>query len=469
MVKTQFRSLMEWLKRVITQPRNELSRWQRTVRFGYDLGRYGARQLREDRATQMAGALAFRTLFSLLPVFVVGTIVIKAIGGFDQFKERIAEVFKALGMDSVTVQAVAANGAEQVGSTGEVQTLSQWLLTIISQVEHINLAAITWVGVAVLIYSAISLMVTIENSFNSVYRAPGGRAWMRRFPIYFTTLVLGPTIIAMSVYLNNNFNAAIADHSGWWNLVRVAPFIWTFFITWLVLFAIYKWMPHTAVSFRPAAVGAFVAAILVEIGKRTLGAYMEGALSIQQLYGSLGLIPLFMFWVYLMWLVVLFGLEVAATLQMLGGRQLEELEQRKETTGLVDPASILLVMQIVAERFKLGQPTTARQVVEEVGIAEVTVVYMFDRLVEASFLHRLERADGAVALAQPPDQLSADQLIEIGFKMVDEASPGRKSALLTKLRDAQRKLAQQVTLANLAGTSTSTVTPATMTDQAPSE
>ena len=126
-------------------------------------------------------------------------------------------------------------------------------------------------------------------------------------------------------------------------------------------------------------------------------------------------------------------------------------------------------MQTVAERFKLGQPTTARQVVEEVGIAEVTVVYMFDRLVEASFLHRLDRGDGAVAMAQPPDQLSADQLIEIGFKMVDEASPGRKSVLLTKLRDAQRKLAQQVTLANLAGTSTSTVTPATMTDQAPSE
>ncbi len=458
---------MEWLRRVITQPRNELSRWQRTVRFCYDLGRHGARQLREDRAPQMAGALAFRTLFSLLPVFVVGTIVIKAIGGFDQFMARIADIFEALGMNSVTVQAVNTPGAEQVVS--ESQSLSDWLIAIISQVEHINLAAITWIGVAVLIYSAVSLMVTIENSFNSVYRAPGGRAWMRRFPIYFTILVLGPTAIAMSVYLNNSFNAAIADQEGWWNLARAAPFIWTFFVTWLVLFALYKWLPHTAVSYRPAAAGAFVAAILVEIGKRTLGAYMEGALSIQQLYGSLGLIPLFMFWVYLMWLVVLFGLEVAATLQMLGGRQLEELEQRKEATGIVDPASILLVMQVVAQRFKQGQPTTARQVVEEVGIAEVTVVHMFDRLVEASFLHRLDRDDATVALAQPPDQLSADRLIEIGFKMVDETTPGRNSALLTRLRDAQRKLAQQVTLATLAGPSTSTATAATMTDQAPSE
>ncbi|MEE9128602.1 MAG: YhjD/YihY/BrkB family envelope integrity protein, partial [Phycisphaerales bacterium] len=184
MADSGIRLVVDWLRRVVTQPLDELNRWQKTVRFCYDLGRHGARQLREDRAPQMAGALAFRTLFSLLPVFVVGTIVIKAIGGFDQFMERIKDLFAALGLAEVKM---ASTGA------GEPQSLSDWLLGFVSQVKDLNLAAITWIGVAVLIYSAVSLMVTIENSFNSVYRAPGGRAWMRRFPIYFTVLVLGPT------------------------------------------------------------------------------------------------------------------------------------------------------------------------------------------------------------------------------------------------------------------------------------
>ncbi|MEE9128603.1 MAG: YhjD/YihY/BrkB family envelope integrity protein, partial [Phycisphaerales bacterium] len=301
-------------------------------------------------------------------------------------------------------------------------------------------------------YSAVSLMVTIENSFNSVYRAPGGRAWMRRFPIYFTVLVLGPTAIAMSMHLNNTFNAALSDHEGWWNLLRAAPVVWTFFVTWIVLFAIYKWIPNTGVSYRPAAFGALIAAVLVELGKRTMGAYLEGAISIQQLYGSLGLIPVFMFWVYLMWLVVLFGLEVAATLQLLGGRRLDELEQRKEPTGLIDPASILLITQVVAERFERGQPTTPRHAGEETGVAEQIVRRMFDRLVEAGYLHRLDRDDAAVTLARPPEQVSADRLIEIGFAMVDEVGSGRRSALVQRLREAQRHLAGQVTLAALVRT-----------------
>ena len=71
MLRDRLESLVSWLRRVITQPFGELNRWQRAVRFGYDLGRFGARQLKHDRAQHMAAALSFRTLFSLLPVLVV--------------------------------------------------------------------------------------------------------------------------------------------------------------------------------------------------------------------------------------------------------------------------------------------------------------------------------------------------------------------------------------------------------------
>ncbi|MCZ6850516.1 MAG: YihY/virulence factor BrkB family protein, partial [Planctomycetota bacterium] len=238
------------------------------------------------------------------------------------------------------------------------------------------------------------------------------------------------------------------------NLLRAAPVVWTFFVTWIVLFAIYKWIPNTGVSYRPAAFGALIAAVLVELGKRTMGAYLEGAFSIQQLYGSLGLIPVFMFWVYLMWLVVLFGLEVAATLQLLGGRrQLDEIEQQRQLAGVVDPASVLMVMQVVAENFATARPATARQIADETSIAETTVIEMLQRLVEAGILHRLDRPDVAVALARPPQDVCADQLIEIGFRMVDEGSVGRRPALLHQLREVQKSLAGQVTLAMLATTS----------------
>ena len=129
-------------------------------------------------------------------------------------------------------------------------------------------------------------------------------------------------------------------------------------------------------------------------------------------------------------------------------RHLEEIESR-ERTGLVDPTSVLLVMQYIARQFDHSQPTTAREIANEIALPESTVVQMIEYLIAAGILHRLDRDDGAVALARPPDQVSADELIEVGYRLADEGVE-RRSALIERLRDAQKSLAGQVTLAALA-------------------
>ncbi len=78
MLRRNANAAFHWLKRVVSQPREELNRWQQAARFAYDLGRFGARQLRHDQAPQMAAALAFRALLGLVPVLVVGTVLILA-------------------------------------------------------------------------------------------------------------------------------------------------------------------------------------------------------------------------------------------------------------------------------------------------------------------------------------------------------------------------------------------------------
>jgi membrane protein len=195
--------------------------------------------------------------------------------------------------------------------------------------------------------------------------------------------------------------------------------------------------------------GSLVAVILLQFGLRTLGAYLQNAFAISQLYGSLGLIPLFMFWVYLMWLAVLFGLEVSATLQMLHGRRLEEMERKRELTGLVDPTSIVWVMEIIAARFHQGRSTTGQLVSDETQIPRPTVARMLERLVDAQLLNRVEHSDDAVCLARPPEQIAAQQLVEIGYSLVDVGETRGKSHLFERLRQAQQALAHEMTLASL--------------------
>jgi hypothetical protein len=150
-----------------------------------------------------------------------------------------------------------------------------------------------------------------------------------------------------------------------------------------------------------------------------------------------------------MWLAVLFGLEVAATVQMLQGRAFEEVQDKKPQNGLVDPVQVLNVMEIISERFNKGLPTASREISDETCIPENLVVMMIDRLAKAGLVHRIEGAEQHVTLARPPDQVSGETLLEIGYDMVDEGGVGRISTIVGRLREVQKRLARQATLASL--------------------
>jgi membrane protein len=305
------------------------------------------------------------------------------------------------------------------------------------------------VGLAIIVYAAIGLMVTIENSFNIIYRAPGGRRWTRRVPLYWFLLTVSPVLVGVASYLNNQFTGWIASVDTWQWLLFTVRSLWSFALAWLFMFAVYALVPNSTVAARPALAGALVAAVLLGIGKHTLGAYLGNAFSINQLYGSLGLVPLFMFWVYVMWLAVLFGLQVSATLQMLHGRSLDEMNHPHAGVGMVDPASVLTVMQAIGEHFVAGQPVTPRQLADVTAIPELTIARMIERLIEKEWLHRVERPETAVSLAKPPEQMEAKELLEIGFGMLDEVGQRRCSILVKQLRDAQQTVLDGMTLAAL--------------------
>ncbi len=262
-----------------------------------------------DRAMQMAAALSFRTLFGLLPVMVVATVLVKALGMEEYYLGPLGKLFSFLGLNHVSIIPPADSGLARA------TTLDVWLQDRVRDAGQINVAAIGWVGVSLTLYAAISLMVTIENCCNIIYRAPHGRAWTNRVPIYWFVLTISPLMVIFSTFIDSRFQSTMVDlHLFGW-LTSLAGTAWTLFALWVLMLSAYMLFPNTRVHPKPAMIGALVSAVLLATGKRTMGAYLENAMSLSQLYGSLGLVPLFMFWVYVMWLAVLFGLEVSALLQ----------------------------------------------------------------------------------------------------------------------------------------------------------
>lgn len=440
----RIRKALAWLRQAVTEPQRNLDEFQQRVRRAFEVGRYSLRHLSQDRAPQMAASLAFRTLFGILPVLVVTTIAARSLLG-DRFQSAIKQLIDQLGLNEVQILPPTVGDETVVEPVG----LGSWLDGIVATASQIDVSALGWVGMAVVVFSAIWVMVTIENSFNSIYRARTGRGWARRFLVYWCVITIGPVMLGVMPWVWGQLSTLISTLPRWYWLavtIRVASSVLMF---WGFMLVVYLWVPNARVQFKPALIGALVAAILLEIGKRSLGVYMQNAFSVSSLYGSLGLIPVFMFWMYLMWMFVLFGLEVAAILQALRGRAIQSM-QEDELGGLLDPGSILPVMACVSRGFQSGGLTSETRIVTETGLRPEVVSLMLERLEQRGYLHEVDGGQGFV-LARPPEQIRASELMDVAFELVDETATGRVlPPILERLREAQRTLASRSTLEGLA-------------------
>ena len=301
-----FHSILKRLQEVLKDPFEELTRWERLFLYIWQLVKQGAKQLSQDRASMMAASLTYRTLFGMLPVTVVGAGVAKAIMGKARFELFLHDAIAAVGMNKVQLD--TAEGAESI-------TLGSWLSDIVSTGMNVNIAALTWIGLLILVYAAITLLVDIEMSFNIICRGKQGRSWLHRIPLYWFVLTFGPVLMAVAFWTDSAAGGIIDSILPWKWLSWTVTVSWDFFLGWLCLLFLYRYVPTVKMRLKSIMVGAFVATLLLLVGKESLGLYFNHALSLQHMYGSLGLVPVFMFWLYLMWLIVLLGLQISAIVQ----------------------------------------------------------------------------------------------------------------------------------------------------------
>ena len=334
----RLQSYLEWL---IAHPVAELSRAQRFLRFAVDLVRHCSRELRENDAAQMAAALTYRTIFGLVPLLMVSMLAFRLFGDMETAARHLqsaAYAFFNYEVDTGRPEAIAFKAA-----------LDERLLDLMRSVSELSFEAIGAVGALLLIWAALGLLISLENSANRIYRAPRGRGWPARVGIYWTVLTLGPILLLVVLYAAEYWLGRAEALPVLGPLFALLAEFGSLFGAFLVLSLLYKLMPNTHVRWRPAFWGALVAAGLSEASKWAFGLYVSQALPYLKLYGAIGLVPLFLFWLYLGWLIILFGLEIAFTLQAMKGRVFERKE-RRGVLATADPQWLLPVMVAIARR-----------------------------------------------------------------------------------------------------------------------
>jgi membrane protein len=448
------------LRRLITRPTHELTRAQRSIRFAVDLSRHCAHELLRNRATQMAAALTYRTLFSLVPLAVLALLVFRAFVGLDSAQSQFQKTaFDFLGWSSLSLPAAstgAQDGSQATTGGGEAQAMAEERLNeLVRRAWDLDFGSIGKVGLLLLIWAALALAVTVEQCFNHVYRCPTGRPWHHRIPIYWAIITLGPVLLFVSLYMATGAVTWVEQQEIHFitSIVQWASRFTALGASWLLLFLLYFLMPTATVRLRPALIGSFVAAIVWEAGKAGFQLYVTRAVMVSALYGSLGLIPVFLLWLYMTWLVVLFGLQISYTLQAMKGRKFAIAEAAASHRVLLgDPRWLVGMMALIGKSFTNGLPVSAAEISQQLLIPASSVVELGELLERHRLVHRVEPArkhDGGYSLAMPPDRIRLAALLELSHEQMNGGKSNAANQLLDHLHAAQRDAAGDRTLETL--------------------
>lgn len=326
----------------------------------------------EDRCLQTAGALAYTSLFALVPLTAAILGILAAFPVFAEWRDQLTGfVFRNF-----------------VPAAGDVV---QGYLTEFAA----NASKATAIGILVLIFSAVSLMMSIEDAFNRIWRVTTDRRAAARFVIYWTALSLGPLLVVAALAISSYvfalpfIDAAATQFSLKARVLSALPFL----IVWSALVAAYMVIPNRSLRLRDAAIGGFIAAVLFEVAKRGFAWYATGLATYEQVYGALSIVPIFILWIYLSWIIVLLGASITASLSAFDYRpRSERLVREQEFAGLLR----VIGHFVVAHREGKGLHSSALRERMPFLTDDLTQRYLHD-LCEVAIIRRTELGEWILA------------------------------------------------------------------------
>ena len=266
--------------------------WSSTFEIIKKYLRYLFKRFKEDRIIVYSGYLSFVTLLSIVPLLAVIFSVFSLFPVFQEWRGEVESfVFKNF-----------------VPTLGE--SIQGYLIRFVE-----NATNMTSLGLVALFLVALLLISSIDHTLNHIWRVRKNRRLLFSFSIYGVVLTLGPVLIGISL-LTTSYLFSLPGFED--NTLLAIRKFFIAFLPYLGSFSsfllIYLLVPHTRVHFWSALSGAMIASVLFELSKSTFALYFTHFPVYKEIYGALAIIPLLFVWIFISWVVILVGAQVAASL-----------------------------------------------------------------------------------------------------------------------------------------------------------
>lgn len=392
----------------------QLGKAGRFAVFQVKLWSHCARLLKKNRAGQVAAALSYYTIFGIVPLAIVILLLFNSLGAAD-----IGQNVKKLIYDHLELGAIEYSIDKGEEDAQEVM-LTDHLDRIVQQFyEGLDTGPVKFLSGIIVIWAALALLSRIEKTFNNIWHVAKGRGFVHRVINYWAILTLGPLLIGVGVYVSARYKPVGDIQRTILSVSRLGPTLTYYGVAAFVLFWLYCLLPNTKVHFRPAIWGACCAALLWMFAKWGFAEYVHRFIPYSQIYGVVGLVPLAVFWIFVTWLIVLFGLQVTYTTQHLSTLDAAEMAAARQTDKqfIANDITAINVVRAIAEAFEQSTgPLEAEALCGALDLPPEFGRKMLDRLVEKGIVVKTSDPRAGYVPARDPSKI---KLSEIAVAVAD--------------------------------------------------
>jgi membrane protein len=365
--------------------------------------RYPAALLRDwlrGEISVRAMSLAYTTLLSIVPLLVFSFAILKSLGARGDLKFILSQFFAPMG--------------------GAADQLTESVLQFVRNMRGDLLGSI---GLIFLVYTVVTTIQKVETSFNFLWRVDRPRSFLRRFTEYLTVMTLGPILLAVALGL-----LASAERSPFALWVKgITPLAWTlsavgkilpYVIVTIIFTFMYVFIPNTKVQIRAALIGGITSGIVWALVGKVFTAFIVYTSSMVAIYTGFAIVLTTLIWVYLSWLILLIGAQLAFYLQF--PQYLRHGQEAFELTGRDREQVALSIMYLVGRDYSAGKASwSTHALAAELDIPSIALAPVLNCLEQNGMLLATEREQFV-----PGRDIAMIRLAEI-FEVVRALHSGR--------------------------------------------
>ncbi|WP_461515931.1 YihY family inner membrane protein [Porticoccus sp.] len=356
--------------------------------------RHLGKRFANDGCRQSAAALTYMSLFAVVPLMTLMYSMFSLIPAFQGLGEQVQQL-------------IFSNFVPQSGA--EIQ---DYLSEFSNQARTLSAA-----GAIILVITSYLMLTNIEHTFNNIWGTAGARRGLSSFLLYWGILSLGPLLLGVGLMMRTylvSFQLLVDEV----DVLGITALIFEYLpmlFTWAAFTLLFLAVPNCKVSGRYATIGGLITTLLFELAKLAFGALIAHS-SYTTVYGAFAIVPIFLIWIYLMWIIVLGGAELV--------RSMETFQTVWRGYDYPDLIAVLVVMWECWRKQQLGGSVSDRDIINS-GLEEQHWRQLRDLLLAKRLL--VVTYNGRYILTRDPHKIRLADLVNMGGRSVT-ALPGAKAS-----------------------------------------